>query len=302
MFSGDYHEIAREGAMVINPSEPEHNEPYFIGLGRAMVSLGPISRARYCPFSCRFCYVQGPFPKYAASSPLEIVTWLKSRREQFHVIYVSGDTDSFAPGRTQEGLALLDMLCELEVDVLFTSRHLFSSQERLGLQRIGDGYRRKGTRLIACVSVSQLEHPTLEPPPIRSPLERIEQLAHFHEMSLVTILTIRPLIPGIPSLEYQSIVQLAHQYADVVLGGDLYLDSAGVIENLIGAAIGPLPLATARAFDQQLDFSMGTQQWHVVEHREARAEVAELCARLNKPFFMRSGPALDWIRANCPHR
>lgn len=288
--------------MALDPYAPEREqqEPYFIGLGRAMVSLGPSSRARYCPFSCRFCYVQGPFPRYPARSPLEIVTWLKSRREQFHVVYISGDTDSFAPGRTQEGLALLDMLRELEVDVLFTSRHLFSPEERLRLQRIGDAYRCQGLRLIACVSISQLDHPALEPPPIRSPLERVEQLARFHEMQMHTVLTIRPFIPGIPASEYRSIVQLAHNYADVVLGGDLYLDSAGVIEKLIGAAIGgPRPLVAGQASDRPLDFSLGTQQWQVVEHREARAQVAELCKNLSKPFFMRSEPALDWIRANC---
>jgi hypothetical protein len=123
-------------------------------------------------------------------------------------------------------------------------------------------------------------------------------------MPLLTILTIRPFIPSIPAAEYRGIVQLAHQYADVVLGGDLYIDSAGEIEKLIDAAIGGQPLlAVGRSRDQPLDFSMGTQKWHVVEHREAREQVAELCKSLSKPFYMRSGPAFEWLRSTrtlCP--
>ena len=168
-------DILRLPAKIPRPSESDLNgtgQPtFFIGLGRAMVSLGPLSDSRYCPFSCQFCYVQGPFPKYKSAAPAEIVSWLQDRREQFQVIYVSGDTDSFAPGRTQLGLELLDALRQLGMDVLFTTRHVFSPGDRLALSSIADSYRRKGLLLIGCVSISQLHHPALEPLPIQSPLE-----------------------------------------------------------------------------------------------------------------------------------
>src|SRR5690349_10741859 len=43
-------------------------EPYFLGLNRAMVSLGPLAGQVYCTFKCTFCYVNGPYQRYARRS------------------------------------------------------------------------------------------------------------------------------------------------------------------------------------------------------------------------------------------
>ena len=79
-------------------------EPYFIGLDRAMVSLGPLTGSTYCTYKCRFCYVNGPYAKYSHRSPEEIIDWLTSRRDLYNIVYVSGDTDSFAPPRTADAI------------------------------------------------------------------------------------------------------------------------------------------------------------------------------------------------------
>ena len=95
---------------------------------RAMVSLGPLNPRRYCTYRCPFCYVNGEFDRYANLGPEGVLVWLEDRRDQFNIVYVSGDTDSFAPPRTDEGLALLSQLTSLDVDILFTTRYAFQAK------------------------------------------------------------------------------------------------------------------------------------------------------------------------------
>src|SRR5215216_5567135 len=105
-------------------------EPYFLGLQRAMISLGPLTNRSFCTFRCRFCYVLGAYPRYANRSVDDIMDWLHTSRDQYDIVYVSGDTDSFAQPRTARAIELLWRLAELKVDVLFTTRHVFTGPER----------------------------------------------------------------------------------------------------------------------------------------------------------------------------
>jgi hypothetical protein len=268
--------------------------PFFIGLGRAMVSLGPISNTGYCPYQCRFCYVQGPFPKYASATVDEIVSWLEDRRDQYDIVYISGDTDSFARPRTEEGLDLLEELLRLNVDVLFTTRYVFSDLELERLGSIAVRYRSQQLLLIGCISISQLHHPELEPPPIKSPYDRVQLLRKLQALGVITALTVRPFIPSIAAAEYREIASPGGEFADVVLGGDLYLDPNGAVFENVQAAIGAIDLSHSRV--HALDFSLSNEDWVTLTHGEAIAQVNLACETLGKPFFMRSGSAIRWIR------
>lgn len=270
--------------------------PYFIGLGRAMVSLGPISNSRYCPYQCRFCYVQGPFPKYASATVDEIVRWLDARRDQYDIVYISGDTDSFAQPRTDEGLDLIEALLRLKVDVLFTTRYVFGDSELERLRHITTRYRKEGLLVIGCVSISQLHHPELEPPPIKSPYCRAQLLHQLQTRGIVTALTIRPFIPSLPASEYAEIATIGSESADVVIGGDLYLDSEGTIREAIRAATKIVDTEASKARIEALDFSLSGEDWVTLEHPQAAEEVNAVCEALGKPFFMRSPGAISWIR------
>src|SRR2546426_2924141 len=134
--------------------------------GRALVSLGPLSKRRYCSYSCPFCYVHATsFNSYPSLSPAEIVQWLKGITEPFDIVYVSGDTDSFAPPRMDAGVELLEELCQLGVDLLFTTRALFTNGALHRLELIQRKLAAGRRLLFGCVSVAQLEHPRLEPSP-----------------------------------------------------------------------------------------------------------------------------------------
>jgi len=270
--------------------------PFFIGLGRAMVSLGPVSNTGYCPYQCRFCYVQGPFPKYASATVNEIVSWLEDRRDQYDIVYISGDTDSFARPRTDEGLDLIEALLRLNVDVLFTTRHVFNDYELERLGSIAIRYRSQQLLLIGCISISQLHHPELEPPPIKSPYDRVQLLQKLQALGVITVLTIRPFIPSIAASEYSEIASLGGEFADVVLGGDLYLDPNGAVFENLQAAIGTIDLATSPSRVRALDFSLSNEDWITLTHSEAVSQVNLACETIGKPFFMRSGSAIRWIR------
>jgi len=270
--------------------------PYFIGLGRAMVSLGPISNSSYCPYRCRFCYVQGPFPKYASATVDEIVKWLDERRDLYDIVYISGDTDSFAQPRTEEGLNLIEALLRLKVDVLFTTRYVFSGSELERLGSISSQYRAQRQLLIGCISISQMHHPQLEPAPIQSPYRRSQLLSEMQRLGVVTALTIRPFIPSIPAAEYREIALMAGDFGDVVLGGDLYLDSNGAVLDGIRAAAQSLDIDDSLSRVRALDFSLSNDDWMTLSHPEAALQVRTACEELGKPFFLRSAGAISWIR------
>jgi DNA repair photolyase len=272
------------------------DSPYFIGLGRAMVSLGPISNNRYCPYQCRFCYVQGPFPKYASATVDEIIKWLIERRDQYNIIYVSGDTDSFAQPRTDEGLDLIEALLDLKVDVLFTTRYVFRDTELERLRYITTQYLAQQLLLIGCISISQIHHPELEPAPIESPYRRIQLLHDMQGLGVVTALTIRPFIPSIPASEYSEIAAISSKYADVVLGGDLYLDSEGAVLQAIRATTESANLEASASCVGALDFSLSGDHWVTMTHPQAVVQVNAVCTAVGKPFFMRSAGAISWIR------
>lgn len=276
---------------------PLHQTAYHLGPNRrAMVSLGPLKPRNYCTFTCPFCYVRGPFPRYQAGAAVdEIVAWLQSRRSRFDIVYISGDTDSFAPPRTAQALELLAALRQLQCDVLFTTRHRFARQHRELLASLAADYHSDGYMLIGCVSVSQLRQPGLEPRPIASPQARLEQVAWMRSAGLVSVLTVRPFIPAVPAEEYADIVHAGAAGCDVVLGSHWYVDPAGVILEQTSRALGHL--AGGAAHRMPLDFSDDSTSWQVHEHPEAEAAVRQASATHGRPFFMRSDPAIAYLRA-----
>jgi hypothetical protein len=273
-------------------------EPYFLGLDRAMVSLGPLTDSTYCTFKCKFCYVNGPYPKYARRNADEISEWLRTKRTEYSIVYISGDTDSFAPPRTQEALRLLENLIDLDTDVLFTTRYVFTSSERRRLGSLFTKYSRIGRLLIPCISISQLTHPELEPPPIPSPASRFEQMTWLHAEGAKTLLTVRPFIPYIEAEEYAEIVRLGAPYSAAVLGGDWYTDPEGIIDGMTRKAldVARTLLVGDTVSRELLDSVNDTQEWVISRHPKAASLAASAAHAASKRFFMRSTPAINALR------
>jgi hypothetical protein len=273
-------------------------EPYFLGLNRAMVSLGPLTDSVYCTFKCKFCYVNGPYRKYARRSVGEILDWLNATRDDYDIIYVSGDTDSFAKPRTHDGLRLLRGMTALKSDVLFTTRHVFSGQEREELKQIIASYAAIGKLFIPCISVSQLNYPALEPAPIASPEARLEQIKWFHDNGAKVILTVRPFLPYLPGEEYAEITRQGAPYSAAVLGGDWYTDLDGTIDEMTRGALGVehTRVAGPTVSRQPLDSTSDTQEWLITRHPEAEASVACAAREAARNFYMRSSDLIKFLR------
>lgn len=262
--------------------------------GRAMVSLGPLSPRRYCAYSCAFCYVQADFPKYPSLSIAEILAYLNSHAGEYDIVYVSGDTDSFAPPRTAKGLDLLDALSELRTDLMFTTR---APLEEAALDRLGGLGARlnsQGHSLFGCISIPRLRSaPHLEPSPVPSPERRLEVLSGLHSRGIVSVLTLRPFLPVVPPEEYVELVRLAAEYTDVVLGEVWFADMAGVLEKRVFAA-GQVSGLTFE--ERRMDFDSNEAVWKVWQGAGIRNQMEAYCRTIGIPFFMRSRPAVLHIR------
>jgi Radical SAM superfamily len=280
-------------------------EPFFLGLNRrAMISLGPLTANTFCTYKCRFCYVHGPYPRYAGRSVDEIMDWLVAHRDRYDIVYLSGDTDSFAKPRTGEAIELLARMVGLDVSVLFTTRYVFSRPEREDIRLLLKRYDANGQLLVPCISVCQLHRPELEPRPIPPPTARLEQLRWLHDEGAKVLLTIRPFVPYVRPDEYAEIAYRGGPHSAAILGGDWYVDPAGYIDLQVRRALG-IPdhrkLDPNSARQGPLDSTNDGQEWLTYRHPDAETAVQTVAAEMGKKFFMRSSPAIDFLRENNEH-
>jgi len=265
-----------------------------------MVSLGPLSPQKYCAYSCPFCYVDTDYNSFGSLPVPEIVDWVKDQqydeegKSRFDVVYVSGDTDSFAPWpRQEQGMQLLEGLAAVDdIDILFTTRAILTSANLARLEQVVQATEEKGRFVFGCVSVAQLSVPHIEPRPIAPPEQRMAQLRRFKELGAVSVLALRPFLPVVPHDDYARILNQSSD-VDIVLGEVWYADQAGTLEQ--GVFKGDTPKSIPFTVEP-MPFDGNPALWKVYEAKETEAFVRERCEELGLPFFMRSRPAIELIR------
>jgi hypothetical protein len=89
------------------------------------------------------------------------------------------------------------------------------------------------------------------------------------------------------------------QCVDVVLGEVWYFDSGGKLEDQVFQGKTPPGLVHIRG---QMDFDINMAEWNIYEGTETRKAVEAFCQSAEIPFFMRSRPAVEWIRDNGPRK
>lgn len=271
-------------------------DPFHVGDRRIMLSLGPLSRGKYCTFSCPFCYVGDDFLSYASLTRAEIVDWVTAVRDPYDVIYISCDTDSFAPPREAHALALLNDLADFDVDLLFTTRALLSDTTVAHMGRISAKLAQRGRMLIGCVSLVQLSVPHLEPRPIPPPHARLDQLARLRDVGIQTVLALRPFLPNVPIEDYREIVRLGAPGATAVLGGVWYHDRAGNMLRALEPKRGTALEGSGGEALRHMDFDSNQADWRVFEGKDIERVVRDACRSHGLPLFMRSRLALEWLR------
>lgn len=270
-----------------------NNSLFFIDDNRAMVSLGPLTKNKYCPYSCAFCYVKSGFVKYPNLEIDEIISWLIENKNKYNIVYISGDTDSFAPPRTNEAIKLLEEISKnIDVDITFTTRTLFTDNDIYKLKTISDNMKARNHKLIASISISRLSSASfIEPLPIPSPEKRIELLKKLKDNGLYTMLAVRPFLPIISSDEYLEIIKKCKDFADVVLGEVWYAS-----DDLIEAVCKDVDVNKIPFVDKKMDFDKGNKTWKCFEAKEIIDTISKYCSENDIKFYMRSYPAIEYIR------
>ena len=271
----------------------KNNSPFFIDDNRVMISLGPLNKIKYCPYNCAFCYVKSGFEKYSNLETDEIISYLIENKGKYNIVYISGDTDSFAPPRTDKALKLLEEISKiLDVDITFTTRTLFSDDDIKRLKNISNSMKLKKHKLIASISISRLYSSSfIEPLPIPEPEKRIELLKKLKENGLYTMVATRPFLPIIDSGEYIEIIKRCKDFVDVVLGEVWYAD-----ESLIKAVCKDIDVSKIPFIEKEMDFDIGNKTWKCFEAKNIIEDVSKYCNDNNIKFYMRSYPAIEYIR------
>ena len=276
------------------------NNPFYLDNGRAMVSLGQLSKAQHCPFSCAFCYVQDEFVSYASLEIDEIINFLKNNREDYKIIYISGDTDSFAPPRTDKALDLLHRIAtEVQCDLLFTTRTTFSEAHYHKLEQIANEQKRANKMLYACVSITRLsaESAYLEPYPIPSPEDRMNVLKRLKEIGATTVLAMRPFLPVVNVNDYLTIIDKTKQFVDIVLGEGFYFIRGGKLEKRV------FPNGISDEYEkdiirnQKMSFDDNKADWDIWKSDNYQQVVAKKCKELGIVFAMHSSDAIVEFQA-----
>jgi DNA repair photolyase len=286
----------------INMSKIQRNKinPFYLDNGRAMVSLGPLNTKRHCSFSCAFCYVQDEFVSYANLSVDEIINFLKSNRQNYKIIYVSGDTDSFAPPRTDKALDLLYIIAtEIQCDLLFTTRTTFSEAHYHKLKQIVNEQKKANKMLYACVSITRLSADSayLEPYPIPSPQERMIVLKRMKEIGATTVLAMRPFLPVIDIDDYLTIIDETKQFVDIVLGEDFYFIRGGNLAKRV------FPNGILNKYEkdiiqnQRMPFDDNDANWNIWKANEYQQTIQNKCNELGVVFSMHSENAIVEFQA-----
>lgn len=264
--------------------------PFDIRERRAMVSLGPLSDTQYCPYMCPFCYVQGGFLSYRNLDIPKILEWLKIHEDEYDIIYISGDTDTFAPPRTEIALEFLESLISLNKDVLFTTRAVLNDSQMKELKRIVGLYTESNLKVYGCVSITTWSIEGIEPSSVPSPMARIEELRAFKAIGIIPILAMRPFIPIVPLQDYETILENAYDIVRVVLGECWYVDQEGVIERRT--------LRDKKVEDfslEEMPFDDNKQMWKKYSGDHQRIFCEKWCQEHGIGFFMRSLPAIKWL-------
>ena len=273
--------------------------PFYLNGERAMVSLGPLTEKKYCPYSCAFFFFFDDFGSYVSLDLDDIINFLVVNRNKYNIIYVSGDTDSFAPPRTDKGVQLLSMISQsVECDLLFTTRAVLPDFVLNRLSEIADRQRKINKLLIAATSITRYSEEVayLEPAPIPSPDERIQHMKNMKALGAVTMLGLRPFLPMVNVNDYIAILDKIHPFLDIALGERFYFIRNGNIQKRVFPNGIPKEIEKEIKRGQKMYFDDNQSYWDTWSSLSVERTVAEHCRKRGIIFAMHSTEALEEYR------
>ena len=272
-------------------------KPFFLNGERAMISLGPLTKTKHCPFGCAFCYVQDGFTKYDTLNDDDIINFLKQNKKNYNIIYVSGDTDSFAEPRTERALGLLYRISsELNCDLLFTTRATFNDKNHALIKKIIDKQHEKGKELFASISVTRYSDETkyIEPDPIPSPDDRLNEIIKLKKLGATTILAMRPFLPVVDPNDYIKMLDKTKGFVDIALGEKFYFKAGSVVENRVfGNSEIALNVEGGNFCLEKMEFDLSDGDWICWNPEGYEKIVREHSEKLGVIFSLHSSDAIQ---------
>jgi hypothetical protein len=207
------------------------------------------------------------------------------------IICVSGDTDPFVDEAA--GMDLLETLATEFPDkhLMFTTRLVPGDGAVSRLADLNEEMSMRRRLLVPGISVVSLRFPNSveRSKAIPPTTKRLEFMAALATSGLPCLLAMRPTFPFhvVSPREVRALIAIFRPYATVVLGEKFILDQPGQIERRLG-----LELSQAPNEPTPLTFLQQPGVWRKILYPEETKLVAETCAELDIPFFMRSGTAM----------
>ena len=272
------------------------DNPFDILRNRAMISLGPISSNKHCPYSCLFCYVPNGFLQYSSLEIPDICKYLEAHKDEFETIYISGDTDSFAPPRSDKGMSLLKRLAkEFHKDILITTRVNMDDSMVNDLLNIKNILASRNKYLYVCISISTPDdNLIIEPLPIPTVDCRIETLKRLKNAGIISILAMRPLLPIYQTDDYIRLIDTCSSSVDLILGEVWYHDPC---LKMWEAVTGEAKIHRGTSKRTQLPFDGSNREWEEWSDHQMVKEITNYCESRNIPFYMESSCALNYLRS-----
>jgi DNA repair photolyase len=247
-----------------------------------------------CVLNCNHCYTfsQG-YDTDKPSSVKELVMSLKGK--EFDILYISGHRENFID--PNEGLLLCESVFdEFEVDLLITTRNVFSSEQIQRLQSLNKRMKKRRRDLFVCVSIPAVSsYRKLEPSNlIPTPQQRIEFLQQVYKRGIHTILTVRPLCPNsfIPITEPLEIIEKCHSFSTAILSSEI------VVNDSILKRLGDFPAYRSKSTEPLMECLQNNLTIDHVDVTEELRLMESKCRTYGKKLFYGSCEAVEYIKSH----
>jgi DNA repair photolyase len=260
--------------------------------GKITISLGGV-----CPLRCKHCYTTASQFRFARPiSSATVMELLKSVREPFKVICVSGDTDCFL--NPEAGYELISKCADAypSTDIMFTSRLVPPPHIRDSIIRLGRLMAGASRLLVPCISLVSMSYPNeIENPDlVPHPIVRLELLTSFAAGGLPCFLTLRPTFPFslVGPTEVDELIRAAGNAPAAVLGEAYILGASR------DASVGSLsfPGGIAVAPPTPLTFLPQPGLWQKIVFEEEAQFARSKSQQRGIRYFMRSMVAIRFLR------
>jgi hypothetical protein len=177
--------------------------------------------AQPCRFGCVYCFAR--FDRFGLEHPLPRFSDDDLREDR--IIYPTCDGEFFSDHRAMANLERLVDSARSSVLVSISVKSRIGKTHTHFLRRLNERLNGDRRGLVKCsVSLSAKQHLNAYDPKAPDYSHRLDVLKRLAEENIPTSVNPRPILPDVPTTEYQEIISDTAPYTSVYLVGGLYID------------------------------------------------------------------------------